>query len=204
MIKKIALAVVVIVLALAAVIALRPADFRIVRSRTLAAPPEVVYAYVNDFHHWPEWSPWEKLDPSMKRELSGATAGPGAVYYWNGNSQVGEGRMTITDSEPARSVTMRLEFLKPFAATNTAQYDFRPAGTGTEVTWAMAGHNNFMAKAFDLFMNMDKMVGPDFERGLANLDAATAAIARPAPAAPAAAPDPGTGQPHLLQVPPPA
>ena len=182
MLKKIAIALVVLVAALAAVIATRPSEFRIARSRTVAAAPDALHAYVNDFHHWPAWSPWEKLDPAMKREYSGAPAGPGAVYSWSGNDQVGEGRMTITDSQPPRSVTIRLEFLKPWAATNTTQFDFTPSGTGTNVTWAMTGHNNFMAKAFSVFMDMDKMVGPDFERGLANLEAAVAA--RPASPAP--------------------
>jgi carbon monoxide dehydrogenase subunit G len=184
MLKKIAIALVLILAALAAFIATRPAEFRIARSRRLAAPPDVVHAYVNDFHQWPAWSPWEKLDPAMKREHSGAPAGPGAVYYWSGNDQVGEGRMTMTDSRPPQSVTIRLEFLKPWAATNTTQFDFTPSGAGTNVTWAMTGHNNFMAKAFSVFMDMDELVGPDFERGLSNLDAAVAAK----PAAPAATP----------------
>jgi uncharacterized protein YndB with AHSA1/START domain len=174
MLKKIALALVLILVVLAGYVATRPADFRIVRSRTVAAPPEVVHAYVNDFHKWPEWSPWEKLDPAMKREFSGAPAGTGAAYRWSGNNDVGEGHMTITDSRPAQSVTVRLEFLKPFAATSTAQFDFAPSGPGTNVTWAMNGHNNFLAKAFSAFMDVDKMVGADFEKGLASLDTATA------------------------------
>jgi hypothetical protein len=174
MLKKIALALVLILVGLAVFVATRPAEFRIVRSRTVAAPPDVVHAYVNDLHKWPEWSPWEKLDPAMKREYSGAPAGPGAAYHWSGNDDVGEGRMTITDSRPPQSVTIRLEFLKPFAATNTTQFDFAPSGSGTNVTWAMTGHNNFMAKAFSAFMDMDEMVGADFEKGLAGLDTATA------------------------------
>jgi hypothetical protein len=174
MLKKIALVLVLILVVLAGYVATRPADFRIVRSRTVVAPPEVVHAYVNDFHKWSEWSPWEKLDPAMKREYSGAPAGTGAAYHWSGNNDVGEGHMTITDSRPAQSVTIRLEFLKPFAATNTTQFDFAPTGSGTNVTWAMNGHNNFMAKAFSAFMDMDKMVGTDFEKGLAGLDTATA------------------------------
>ena len=182
--KKIAIAVASILVVLAGYIASRPSQFRISRSRTVAAPPNLVYAYVNDFHKWPEWSPWDTLDPAMKNELSGAPAGPGAVYSWWGNNKVGEGRMTITDSRPPRSVTIRLEFIKPWTATNTAQFDFVPSGSGTNVTWAMSGHNHFMAKAFSVFMDMDRMVGPDFDRGLANLDAATeAAMTRSSPAA---------------------
>jgi hypothetical protein len=175
MLKKIALALLLVLVVLAGYVATRPADFRIVRSRTVAAPPDVVHAYVSDFHKWPEWSPWEKLDPAMKREYSGAASGTGAAYHWSGNSDVGEGQMTITDSRPPQSVTIRLEFLKPFAATNTTQFDFAPSGSGTIVTWAMNGHNNFMAKAFSAVMDMDKMVGGDFEKGLAGLDSATAA-----------------------------
>jgi hypothetical protein len=179
MLKKIAVVLAVTLALLAGFVATRPGAFRISRSRTVKAPPEVVHAYVNDFHKWPEWSPWERLDPAMKKEISGAPAGPGATYYWTGNDQVGEGRMTITDSRAPQSVTIRLEFLKPFAATNTAQFDFAPSGSGTNVTWTMIGTNNFLAKAFTLVMDMDKMVGPDFEKGLANLDTATAAAAKP-------------------------
>ena len=174
MLKKIALVLVVLLVAFAAFVATRPADFRISRSRTVAASPGVVYAYLNDFHNWPQWSPWEKLDPGMKREHSGSPAGQGASYAWSGNNDVGEGRMTITDSRPNQGVTMRLEFIKPFAATSTAQFDLAPSGAGTNVTWSMTGHNNFMAKAAGVFMDMDKLVGGDFEKGLANLDAATA------------------------------
>ena len=151
----------------------RPAEFRVARSRTLAAPPDVVHSYLNDFHKWPEWSPWEKLDPTMKKEFSGAPHGPGASYYWTGNDKVGEGRMTITESRPPQSVTLRLEFLRPWKAVHRTQFDLAPSGAGTNVTWAMTGQNNFMAKAFGVFMPLDKLVGADFEKGLANLDAAT-------------------------------
>jgi uncharacterized protein YndB with AHSA1/START domain len=164
-----------IVGAFAAFVASRPSEFRIARTRTLAASPDSVYAWVADFKKWPQWSPWEKLDPAMQRELSGAPAGVGAVYHWSGNSQAGEGRMTISDARPGRSLTMRLEFIKPFAATNTAQFDFVPSGQGTNVTWAMTGANHFVAKAVGVFVNMDKMVGGEFEKGLATLDAVTAA-----------------------------
>jgi hypothetical protein len=183
MLKKIAIVVVLILAGFAGFVATRPADFRLSRARTMAAPPEVVHAYVNDFKKWPEWSPWEKLDPAMKRELSGAAAGPGAVYFWTGNDAVGEGRMTITDSQAPRSVTIRLEFLKPFAATNTTQFDFAPSGAGTAVTWTMTGRHNFISKAMCVFMDMEKMVGPDFEKGLIQLDAATAAAGKGAPVA---------------------
>jgi hypothetical protein len=180
MLKKVPVALVLILAALAGFIATRPSEFRITRSRTVAAPPDVVHAYVSDFTKWPEWSPWEKLDPGMRRELSGAPAGTGAEYHWSGNKEVGEGRMTITDSRPTQNVTIRLEFLKPWAATNTTQFDFAPSGTGTNVTWTMSGRKNFAAKAFCLFMDMDKMVGGDFERGLASLETATTTARRAA------------------------
>lgn len=177
MLIKIAVVVLVGAAALAGFIASRPAEFRIARSRSLSAPPEVVHAYVNDFHTWTQWSPWEKFDPGMKRELSGPPAGVGASYAWAGNKNIGEGRMTIIDSAPGERVTIRLEFLTPFAATNTAQFDFARSGPGTTVTWSMAGRNDFMAKAIGLFMNMDTMIGGEFEKGLASLDTVTATAA---------------------------
>jgi hypothetical protein len=179
MLKKIAAVVVTVLAALAGFIATRPSSFRVERSRTMAASPGVVHPLVNDFRKWPAWSPWERLDPTMRRELSGAEAGVGAVYYWSGNKEVGEGRMTITDSRPAQSVTIRLEFLQPWQATSTTRFDFVPSGSGTRVTWVMTGHNNFVAKAVCLFMDMDQTVGQDFEKGLASLEAAAASVAPP-------------------------
>src|SRR5688572_27065970 len=119
----------VAVVAAAALVAARPSQFRVVRSRTMAAPPEVVHALVNDFHKWTEWSPWEKLDPNLKREYSGPPSGVGASYHWVGNNKVGEGRMTITESQAPHGVTLRLEFLKPWKATNTTRFDFVPGGS---------------------------------------------------------------------------
>ena len=178
MLIRIVLVVVVALAVLAGFVASRPADFAVSRSRPVAASPEVVHGYVNDLHKWVEWSPWEKRDPALKREYSGAPAGPGAAYHWIGNSEVGEGRMTIVESTPGRSVTLRLEFLKPFRATHAARFDFAPNGAGTRVTWTMSGQKNFMAKALGLLMDMDKMIGTDFERGLAGLDEVSAAAAR--------------------------
>ena len=114
-------------------------------------------------------SPWAKLDPSMKKTHEGAPAGTGAIYSWSGNDQVGEGRMTLTESRPSELIRIKLEFMKPFAATNTTEFTFKPEGNQTMVTWSMFGMNNFIAKAFGLFMNMDKMVGGDFEKGLASM-----------------------------------
>ncbi|MEO6034544.1 MAG: SRPBCC family protein [Verrucomicrobiota bacterium] len=169
MLKKILVGAVLLIAVLLIVVATRPADFQITRSITMAASPSAAFAQVNDFHHWEAWSPWAKLDPAMKQTYEGAPAGKGAIYTWIGNKEVGEGRMTITESRTNELVGINLEFLKPFAAVNTTEFTFAPEGNQTKVTWSMSGKNNFMAKAFTLFMNMDKMVGRDFEKGLAQL-----------------------------------
>lgn len=164
--------VVVIIIVLVVIVALQPGNFRIERSILVSAPPPAVFAQVNDFHKWNAWNPWGKVDPSMKQSYQGAPAGPGAVYTWNGNKEIGEGRMTITDARPSDLVRVKLEFFKPFAATNTAEFTFVPEGNHTRVTWSMFGEKNFMAKAIHLFMNMDKMIGGQFETGLADMKAA--------------------------------
>jgi hypothetical protein len=153
------------------VVATRPANFRITRSASMAASPQAVFAQVNDLHNWEAWSPWAKLDPAAKRTYEGAPVGPGAVFKWAGNNKIGEGAITIVESRPGDFVRIRLEFLKPFKATNLAEFEFKPAGQLTSVNWSMTGTYNFMSKAFGLFVNMDKMVGGDFEKGLANLKA---------------------------------
>jgi uncharacterized protein YndB with AHSA1/START domain len=147
----------------------RPDDFRVTRSATIAAPPATVFAQVNDFHNWDAWSPWAKLDPACKNTFDGAPAGKGAIFAWDGNNKVGAGRMTVTDSAPAEVIRINLEFLRPFKATNTAEFTFQPQGGQTLVTWNMFGKNNLMSKAFGLFVNCDNMIGKDFEKGLASL-----------------------------------
>jgi hypothetical protein len=151
------------------IVALQPADYRVVRNASIAAPAADVFPQVNDLHKFQDWSPWAKLDPDVKNTYEGPPAGTGAVSRWAGNKKVGEGIMTITDSRPYDSIKMKLEFIKPFASTADVQFDFKPEGNGTGVTWTMSGKKNFMSKAFCLFVSMDKMVGGDFERGLANL-----------------------------------
>jgi hypothetical protein len=151
------------------VVALQPADFRVERSATMRAPALAPFTQVNDFHNWGSWSPWEKIDPALKRQYDGPRAGTGAVYAWQGNKDVGEGRMTITESRPGELVRIRLEFFKPFAATNTTEFSFKPAGDATAVTWTMTGQNNFLSKAICLFVDMDKMVGTMFEQGLTQM-----------------------------------
>ena len=178
MLKKILVALALLIIVLVIVVATRPAGFRITRSATIAAPPEVVFAQVNDFHKWDAWSPWAKLDPAMKQTYEGAPAGTGAVYSWTGNKEVGEGRMTLTESRTNELIRIKLEFLKPFAAVNTTEFTFKPEGNQTTVEWSMTGSNNFMAKAFGLFMNMDKMIGGDFEKGLAQLKSVAEAASK--------------------------
>jgi hypothetical protein len=178
MFKRILIGVAVVILILAVVIALQPPHFRVTRSAVMAAPPETIFAQVNDFHNWRAWSPWEKMDPEMERTYEGPSAGTGAKYAWSGNSDVGEGRMTITDSRPSELVRMKLEFLKPMEATNETEFTFEPEGDGTQVTWTMSGKNGFVGKAFCLFMSMDKMVGGQFKEGLANLKSVAEAEAK--------------------------
>ena len=126
---------------------------------------------MNDFHNWEAWSPWAKLDPAAKATFEGPSTGTGAIFKWVGNKEVGEGSMTITESRPSDLIRIKLEFLRPFEATNSAEFTFKPEGNRTAVTWSMEGKNNFIAKAVCLFMNMDKMVGGQFEQGLAQMKA---------------------------------
>jgi uncharacterized protein YndB with AHSA1/START domain len=153
------------------VVALRPKEFRVARSATISAPPSAVFAQVNDFHKWEAWNPWGKIDPAMKQTYDGAPAGVGAIYTWTGNNEVGQGRMTITESRPSDLIRIELEFFKPFAATNTAEFTFQPDGNQTAVAWSMSGEKNLMAKAIHLFVSMDKMIGGQFEKGLADMKA---------------------------------
>jgi hypothetical protein len=162
-------ALVAIIALLVLFIAARPSEFRTTRSAKIAAPPSAVFAQVNDLRRWDAWSPWARLDPDCKNTYAGPPAGKGAKFHWAGNSQVGEGRMEIIESRPSDLVRLRLDFLKPFKATNTAEFTFKPDGGQTNVTWSMFGTNNFMFKAMGLFMNCDKMVGGQFEQGLANM-----------------------------------
>jgi uncharacterized protein YndB with AHSA1/START domain len=178
MLKTILVALAVIIVVLVVIVALQPSDFRVARSTTISAPPPAVFAQVNDFHKWEAWNPWGKIDPAMKQTYEGALAGPGAIYTWSGNNEVGEGRMTITDSRPSDLIRVKLEFFKPFAATNTAEFAFKPEGNQTLVTWSMFGEKNFMAKAVHLVMNMDKMIGGQFEKGLADMKSAVEAPAK--------------------------
>jgi len=167
MLKKILLGLAVVVVALAGFIATRPDTFSVQRTATMKASPDIAFALVNDFRRWGGWSPWEKMDPAMKKSFEGAESGVGAKYSWSGNDQVGEGRMTIEESKPSELVRTKLEFIKPFESTNTTSFTFKPEGELVSVTWKMEGTNTFMGKAFSVFMDMDGMIGKDFEKGLA-------------------------------------
>jgi len=197
MAKKIVIIFGGLILLLVVIIATRPSTFTITRSMTLKAPPAVVFGLVNDFHKWSEWSPWERLDPSMKKTYEGPESGTGASYSWEGNDKVGKGKMTITASKPPEEVDIDLEFIAPFTASNKTVITLKPAGDGTDATWTMTGSNNFMSKAMSLVMDMDRMVGTDFEDGLSNLDALASAelakqVPNPPPEAPAETADGGT------------
>jgi len=165
------LALAVIVLLLIVVIAGRPDEFVVSRSTAISAPPEEVFPRVNELRKWEDWSPWAKLDPNAKSTFEGTPAGVGAVMSWDGNKKVGAGRMTIVESQPNDRLRIQIEFLRPFQATNMAEFQFKAESAQTLVTWSMMGKNNFFFKAFSLFMNCDDMAGKDFEKGLASLKA---------------------------------
>lgn len=171
MLVKILVGVAVVLGALAAYVAMQPAEFVVSRSAAFAAPAPAVFAQVNELRKWNAWSPWAKKDPNAKETYEGPAAGTGASMAWAGDKNVGEGRMTIVESRPNDLVRFKLEFLKPFEATNTAEFTFKEEAGRTAVTWSMRGQNNFIGKAMCLVFDMDKMVGGDFEAGLAGIKA---------------------------------
>jgi hypothetical protein len=171
MLKKIVIVVVVMIATLLAYAATKPDTFHVQRATSMKAPPEKLFPLINDLHSHVSWSPWEKMDPTMKKTLSGAANGKGAVYEWQGNSQVGTGRIEITDSTPSSKVTIKLDMFTPFEAHNVVEFTLGAAGDSTEVTWAMHGPQPYMMKVLSLFMDCDKMVGTNFETGLANMKA---------------------------------
>jgi len=161
------IAIAVIIFAIVA--AMQPSDFRVTRTATITAPASAVFPHVNDLQKWDAWSPWAKLDPNAKNSFEGPASGVGAIMRWAGNNKVGQGSMTIMESRPDEFIQFKLEFLKPMAATNTAEFTFTSENNQTTVTWCMYGKNNFIGKAMGLFMSCDKMVGGQFEKGLATL-----------------------------------
>lgn len=163
--------VAVAVAVLVMLVAKRPGDFQVSRSALMAAPAFLVFEQVNDLQKWADWSPWAKLDPAANHVFEGPQSGVGAIMRWAGNHKVGEGSMTIVASQPHESIRFKLEFLKPFKASNTAEFTFKSEGEHTLVTWNMTGTNNFIGKAMSLFMNCDDMVGGQFEQGLSTIKA---------------------------------
>jgi len=173
MLKKAILVILVVtvaaVAAFAVVVAFQPDDFTVTRTASINAPAEKVFEQINDFHKWEAWSPWVKIDPTMKTTYSGPASGPGASYAWVGNSDVGEGKMTILESHPPSHIKIDLEFISPFAAKNITEFKVAANGDKSNITWTMSGKNNFLMKAFSLLVNMDKVVGADFDKGLEQL-----------------------------------
>jgi uncharacterized protein YndB with AHSA1/START domain len=169
MFKTIAIIVVALIAALLLFAATKPDTFRVERSASIKAPPEKVFALLNDFQRWDAWSPWEKKDPAMKRTFSVVTSGKGAQYAWEGNREVGQGRMEIAESVPPSKVAIKLDFAKPFEAHNLVEFTLEPKGDVTNITWVMQGDTPYFAKVIHVFLNMDSIVGKDFEAGLANL-----------------------------------
>lgn len=171
MFKTIAIIIAVLVAGILLFAATKPDIFRVQRSTTIKAPPEKIFAHINDFRNWGAWSPYEKKDPAMKRTFGGATSGKGATYAWDGNKEIGQGSMEITESTAPSKVALKLDFVKPFEAHNVVDFTLEPKGESTIVTWDMRGPAPYVAKIMHVFFDMDSMVGKDFEAGLANLKA---------------------------------
>jgi len=171
MIKKIAIVIVLLIAGVLIFAATKPDTFRVQRSAGIKAPPEKVFAILNDFQKWGSWSPWEKKDPAMKRTWGAVTSGKGAKYAWEGNSDVGKGSMEIAESSPSSRLTIKLDFIEPFEGHNIVDFTLEPKGDATNVTWTMHGPMPFISKVISVFCNMDSMIGKDFEAGLANLKA---------------------------------
>ncbi len=172
MLRIILIIVAVLIVAVFAFAATRPDTFRVERAITIKATPEKIFALINDFHQWNQWSPYEKLDPAMKRHFSGAASGEGAIYAWNGSSTVGQGRMEITQSTRASEIVIQLDFIRPFEGHNIAEFTLQPHGDMVDVRWAMHGPAPYISKLMGVFVSMDRMIGKSFESGLTDLKAA--------------------------------
>jgi hypothetical protein len=171
MIASLVIVVAVLIASLLIYAATRPDTFRIERSASIKAPAEKIFPLINDFREWEPWSPWEKVDPEVKRSYSGAASGEGAVYEWNGNKNIGQGRMEIIESSPPSKIKLKIDFIKPIEAHNTIEFTLEPQGDSTRVIQAMYGPSPFISRLMGIFCNMDKMVGQKYEEGLANLKA---------------------------------
>jgi hypothetical protein len=171
--KKLFIGIVIVCVVIVGLAATKPDSFTVVRTASIKAPPEKIFPLINDFHSWDAWSPWAKLDPAMKVTYGGAASGVGAVYEWIGNSDVGQGRMEITETTPSSKVGIKLDFLSPIEAHNLTVFDITPGADASTVTWTMSGPNTFMGKVMSVFVSMDKMIGGDFEKGLSQLKTAS-------------------------------
>jgi hypothetical protein len=171
MLKKILILLFLGIAGLAGYVALQPDNFRIERRMTVDAPPQEVFTQVNDFHKWDDWSPWAKLDPDATVAFEGPRAGQGAMFKWAGNDKVGQGTMTLVTSKPGEFVRVDVEFVKPFEGKSTSEFTFRPQGDRTQVTWTSYGPMTYLSKAMCLIMNMEKVLGPDMEKGLVQMKA---------------------------------
>lgn len=167
--KRLAIGLALLVAAFLVVVWFQPDDYRLTRSAIIGAPAAAVFAKVNDLRQWDAWSPWAKIDPAARVTFDGPSAGVGAIFHWDGNDKVGAGTMTITESKPSQRVATRTDFLRPFKGTSRSDFVFSEQGGRTNVIWTMNGTHNFISKAMCLVMNMEAMLGPDFERGLAQL-----------------------------------
>lgn len=172
MLKKILIVLLIAIVGVLGYAATRPDTFQVQRKAVIAAPPEKVFAMIDDFRRWNEWSPWDKLDPAMTRTFGGPATGVGATYAWAGNSAVGEGRMEILESTAPSKIRIKLDFIKPFESNNVTEFVLVPRDGGTDVTWTMQGPNLYVSKLMDTFVDMDAMIGKDFEKGLADMGAA--------------------------------
>jgi len=167
----IVIAVAILIAAILGLAAMRPDTFRVERSIDINAPAETIFPLINDYKNWPQWSPYENIDPAMQRTFSGTASGKGSIYEWTGNKNIGHGRMEIVDTTPPSKIVIKLDFFSPFEAHNIAEFTMRPQGSATNVTWSMHGPAPFMAKVMHMFFNMDKMVGGQFEQGLTGMKA---------------------------------
>ena len=197
MLKKILIGVIAVIVVFVGIVLVQPSSYEVVRATTITAPAAVPYALVSDFKKWPDWSPWEELDPTMQKTITGEAATVGSKYHWNSpKDDVGEGEMIITAITPEKSIAFDLNFIKPFAANNKTTFAFETKGNVTEVIWKMTGPKNFMMKAVMLFMDVEGMVGKDFEKGLAKIktvsETAQSTAAAAAPPAPAASATPAS------------
>lgn len=169
MLKKMSMGLILVMVVILGLALTQPDSFKVQRSAAIKAPPAKVMAYLNDFHQWQAWSPWEKLDPNLKRTFDGPASGKGAVYAWSGNDEVGQGRMEIIGNDSPTQLDIKLDFIRPFKSSNRTEFLLQPQGDTTVVTWTMSGPSQFITKLMGVFYSMDKMIGKDFDKGLAQL-----------------------------------